>query len=157
MVMKFVWIVIGLAAAGPLRAQEGVLSDVVVKEQESKLVFSDKPHLDLKADPFASIRKSLEPEDALLLADPPQAVTWKKTYSEFLNSLLVIRPGGVALSQRPRLVFHPRDELDRLVRRSVDDKDRNRYKWSLSIADADGNIFQRFDGAGNMPEQVLWN
>lgn len=115
-----------------------------------------KPPLNIKVDPFESIRPSLEPDQALLLAESPLAVIWRRTHPEFLQNDRVVKPYLTTFSERPGVVFGPRQELEEVLQRKINDKESRGYQWSLTIADEEGKVFQHYEGSSSPPEELIW-
>src|SRR6185436_16731811 len=70
-----------------------VPQEIVIKgEDRGAKIGSRKPPLDLKADPFETIRPSLEPDQSLLVAQSPTTAGWKYMHPALMFSSRVIEP-----------------------------------------------------------------
>ncbi|MBI3299035.1 MAG: hypothetical protein HYZ75_12770 [Elusimicrobia bacterium] len=117
----------------------------------------NKPPLAIEVDSFESIRESLKPDQSLLLAESPLTVVWRRTHPEFLRNERVITPSLTTFSERPGIVFSPKDQLQTVLGRKLEKKESRGYQWSLTIADEDGKVFQHYEGAGSPPEEIVWS
>lgn len=115
-----------------------------------------KPPLDIQTDPFESIRASLQPDESLLLAESPLTVSWRRTRPELLANDRVVQPWRTIFSDRPGIVFNIREQLNDVLQRPLDSKEAKAYQWSLTIADEEGRVFQRYDGSKEPPEEFVW-
>lgn len=136
---------------------KGVLPEVVIKAKESAKVSTPKPELRLDLDPLETIQESLKTEESLLLVSPPSSLTWKKATPETLYNKRVVQPARSTLSRQPRIAFKLGSELERILKRPLGNKEGKRYRWNLSIVDEEGRVFQRYEGAGELPKEILWN
>jgi hypothetical protein len=150
----------GPAAAQPLAAPAGggFPSEVEIKAAGgvSKLN-AVKPPLAIEVDPFETIRPSLEPDQSLLLAVSPLAVSWRRTHPESLQNSRVIEPWRLTFSQRPGIAFRVRDQLFTILGRKLDPKEAKVYAWNLTIADEEGRVFHHYEGSKEPPEELLWD
>lgn len=117
----------------------------------------NKPFLNIEVDPFEAIRKSLAPDQTLLLAESPLAVVWRRTHPEFIYNERVIQPWLTTFSERAGIIFNPREQLHEVLQRKLEKKEAKGYQWSLTIADEEGKVFQHYEGANNPPDQLTWN
>ncbi|MFA5139445.1 MAG: hypothetical protein WC728_09455 [Elusimicrobiota bacterium] len=131
--------------------------EYVIKGQGGAKVKFNKQPLNIDVDPFESIRDSLVPDQGLLLAESPLSVVWRRTHPEFLRSSRVIQPWLTTFSDRPGIIFRPLDELGEALQRRIGTKEGRGYEWSLTIADEEGKVFQRYEGTGRPPEEVTWS
>ena len=132
-------------------------TEVIIKgdDQGSKLG-AQKPPLNIDVDPFESIRPSLAPDQALLLAVSPLTVSWRRTHPEFLSEPRVIQPWRTTFSQRPGIAFRVRDQLQDVLGRRMEAKETKNYAWSLTLADEEGRVFHHYEGSDDPPEELLW-
>lgn len=148
----------GDTAVGDHPSPDGALpTEVVIRGDGSGKLKNQKPALDIQMDPFESIRATLEPDQQLLLAESPLTVVWRRTHPEFLKHPRVVQPWLLAFSEKPGIVFRPRDQLAEVLQRKVDDKEAKGFQWSLTVADEEGKVFQHYEGASNPPAEVLWS
>src|SRR5581483_606131 len=130
--------------------QSGLPTEVIIKgEQGDNKLGNLKPPLHIEADPFESIRPSLQPDQSLLLAVSPLTVSWRRTHPETLYNQRVVQPWRTTFSQKAGIVFRVRDELGEVLQRKVDDKEARSYAWSLTIADEEGRVFQHWEGSSD--------
>ncbi|MFA6093893.1 MAG: hypothetical protein WCU88_10080 [Elusimicrobiota bacterium] len=140
----------GMAASGQMP------QEVVIRGEGNSKLKAVKPPLQVKTDPFESLRDSLKPDEQLLLAESPLAVVWRRTHPEFLRNPRVVQPWKNTFSERPGLVFRPREVLAEVLGHKLDPKEPKGYQWSLTIADEEGKVFHHFEGSSNPPEELLW-
>lgn len=157
----------GLGAAEPRRSSSETAigehsavsgdmpSDITIRRGQKLEV--TKPTLNIEVDPFLSIRDSLDPDEALLLAESPLAVVWRRTHPEFIANERVIQPWLTTFSERPGIIFRPLEELYEVLQRKMEKKEARQYQWSLTIADEEGKVFQHYEGSSNPPEQIIWS
>ena len=143
-------------AVGNFPSSGGEVPDDIVIRRGKKLEVS-KPPLNIEVDPFESIRSSLDPDQALLLAESPLAVVWRRTHPEFIAHERVIQPWLTTFSDRPGVIFRPLDQLYEVLQRKLEDKEARRYQWSLTVADEEGKVFQHYEGSSDPPEELLWS
>lgn len=145
-------------AIGEHSSTDGPLGqEVVIKGTGGNKLKVNKPPLAIEVDAFESIRDSLKPDQSLLLAESPLTVVWRRTHPEFLRNERVITPSLTTFSERPGIVFSPKDQLQELLGRKLEPKEARNYQWSLTIADEDGKVFQHYEGAGSPPEEIVWS
>lgn len=144
-------------AVGEHPADDSATRDYVIRSHGGSKVKVNKQPLNIDVDPFESIRDSLIPDQGLLLAESPLSVVWRRTHPEFLHSPRVLSPWLTTFSDRPGIVFRPLDELAEALQRRVTPKEGKGYEWSLTIADEEGKVFQRYEGTGRPPEEVVWS
>lgn len=146
------------ASPSSIPAGSGLPTEVVItgKEGQSKLK-SQKPPLRIDADPFESIRSSLKPDEALLLAESPLTITWRRTHPEFMQNARVVEPWRTTFSERPGIAFYPRAQLFEAVGRKLENREAKGYQWQLTIADEEGRVFQHYEGSSNPPEELIWS
>lgn len=142
-------------AIGEHPSPSGQMPEEVVISGKDKLAVN-KPPLNIEVDQFESIRESLEPDQALLLAESPLAVVWRRTHPEFISNQRVIAPWLTTFSERPGIVFQPRMELEEVLQRKMADKEAKGYQWSLTVADEEGKVFQHYEGSSSPPEELVW-
>ncbi|MBI5244054.1 MAG: hypothetical protein HY922_10325 [Elusimicrobia bacterium] len=143
--------------ANPSPVMGGAMpQEVVIKTEAGGKLKAKKSPLQIQVDPFESIRDSIRPDQQLLLAESPLTVVWRRTHPEFLRNARVIAPWRSAFSERPGMVFRPRDMLGEVLGRRIDPKEAKGYQWSLTIVDEEGKVFQQFDGSSNPPEELIW-
>ncbi|MFH2205020.1 MAG: hypothetical protein ABIJ96_18070 [Elusimicrobiota bacterium] len=144
------------AAIGDAPSTSGELpADIVIRK--GRRLEATKPSLNIEVDPFESIRSSLEPDQALLLAESPLAVVWRRTHPEFIANERVIQPWLTTFSERPGLIFRPQEELQEVLQRKLEPKEVRKYQWSLTITDEDGKVFQHYEDSSNLPEELIWS
>lgn len=145
------------AAADPAPAPgNGLPTEVVVRGEGGKL--SDtKPPLKIAVDPFETIRADLQPDPNLLLAASPLTVSWRRTHPEFLMNERVVQPWRGTFSDRPGIPFRVREQLESALGSKLEDRQARAWRWSLSIADEQGRVFQHYGGAGDPPVELLWS
>lgn len=131
--------------------------EVVIRAEGGAKLKNLKPPLQIATDPFESIRESIKPDQGLLLAESPLTVVWRRTHPEFLRNPRVVEPWRTQFSDRPGMVFRPRDKLIEVLGRRIEAKEAKSYQWSLTIADEEGKVFQHFEGSSNPPEEILWD
>lgn len=132
-------------------------TEVVIKGSDSgSRVPNQKPPLSIEVDPFESIRASLEPDENLLLADSPFTVSWRRTHPEFLRNPRVIHPWRTTFSERAGIAFDIREQLQDALQRALEPKEARAFQWSLTIADEEGRVFQRYEGSKDPPEELVW-
>lgn len=130
-------------------------ADIVIRRGRKLEV--TKPPLSVEVDSFESIRESLEPDQALLLAESPLAVVWRRTHPEFIANERVIQPWLTTFSERPGVIFNPRDQLQEVLQKKLEKKESRQYQWSLTIADEEGKVFQHYEGSSDPPEELVWS
>jgi len=130
--------------------------EVEIKGSEGKQK-SRKAPLQIQVDAFESIRPSIKPDDNLLLAESPLTVVWRLTHPEFLRNARVVQPWRTTFSERPGMIFRPRDTLADVLGHKVEPKEAKSYRWSLTIADEYGKVFQQFEGSSSPPEEIIWD
>jgi flagellar motor protein MotB len=141
----------------PAQAASGAMpKEVEIKDATGKQK-SRKAPLQIQIDPFESIRPSIKPDENLLLAESPLTVVWRLTHPEFLRNARVVQPWRTTFSERPGMIFRPRDMLGDVLGRKLEPKEAKSYRWSLTIADEDGKVFQQFEGSSNPPEEIIWD
>lgn len=133
-------------------------TEVVIRSQEGAgaKLGALKPPLSVAVDPFESIRASLQPDQALLLAVSPLTVSWRRTHPEFMNNPRVVQPWRTTFSARPGIAFRVRDQLQDVLGRKMDPKEARNYAWSLTLADEEGRVFHSYQGSDDPPEELLW-
>ncbi|MBI4385924.1 MAG: hypothetical protein HY551_00940 [Elusimicrobia bacterium] len=145
------------AVAAPA-AGSNLPSEVVIKGSGAGGSIRDiKPPLRLDMDPFESIRASLVPDESLLLAESPFTVSWRRTYPEFLNNRRVIEPWHTTFADRPGIIFQVRAQLFEAMLRALDPKEVRGFGWKVTIADAEGRVFQSYDGLTDPPGELVWS
>ncbi|MEE8424367.1 MAG: hypothetical protein V3S11_00985, partial [Elusimicrobiota bacterium] len=132
-------------------------TEVVIRGEGGRKLKVSKPPLLIEVDPFESIRKSLGADQALLLAESPLTVVWRRTHPEFLRNARVVKPWLTTFSERPGIVFTPLAQLGEVVQRKLTSKEARDYQWSLTIADEEGKVFQHYEGSGNPPAELTWS
>ncbi|MDE1975937.1 MAG: hypothetical protein KGL04_04235 [Elusimicrobia bacterium] len=137
-------------------ASSGVLQNVVVKGNEQQKPSLAKPPLKLKADPYAAIRKSLKPDDSLLLTDSPQIQGWSQARPGLLHSSGLIAPWNDALKQLPAIVIPARADLAATISQSGADRKGRGWSWSLDIVDEQGKAIRSFGDSGLPPDDLVW-
>lgn len=130
--------------------------EVVIRGEGDNKLKNVKPPLQITTDPFESIRDTLKPDENLLLAESPLAVVWRRTHPEFLRNPRVVQPWRTLFSERPGMIFRPRDLLAEVLGRKVDPKELKGYQWSLTIADEEGKVFHHYEGSSSPPEEIIW-
>ena len=132
--------------------------EIVIRgEDRGSKIGSRKPMLDLKADPFETIRPTLEPDQTLLMAQSPLTTGWKHTHPDILYSDRVIEPWRGIFSDRSGILFNLRQQLQEVLQKAVDNSEAKHYQWSLTIADEEGRVFQQYEGSKKPPEELFWN
>lgn len=150
-------------AAGPDNGSSGgpvstVPQEIVIKgEDKGAKIGSRKPMLDLKADPFETIRPSLQPDESLLMAQSPLTSGWKHTHPDLLFSDRVIEPWRGIFSDRSGILFNLRQQLQEVLQKPILDSDAKHYGWTLTIADEEGRVFQEYEGSKRPPTELFWN
>lgn len=149
--------------ASPSAASEAAPSgamptEVIIKgDDHGAKLGAQKPPLNIDVDPFESIRPSLAPDQALLLAVSPLTVSWRRTHPEFLSEPRVIQPWRTTFSQRPGIAFRVRDQLMDVLGRRMELKETKNYAWSLTLADEEGRVFHHYEGSDDPPEELIWS
>jgi len=143
-------------AAG-VSASSGVLQNVVIKGSEQQKPSLAKPALTLRADPYAAIRKSLKPDDSLLLADSPQIQSWNQARPDLLHSPNLIEPWNDALKELPAIVIPARADLTATISQSDAGRKARGWSWSLDIVDEQGKSIRSFGDRGMPPDNVIWD
>lgn len=131
--------------------------EVVIKGTGGNKLKVNKPPLAIEVDEYESIRESLKPDQNLLLAESPLTVVWRRTHPEFLRNDRVILPSLTTFSERPGIVFSPKDQLQEVLGRKLEGREERGYQWSLTVADEEGKVFQHYEGAGSPPEEIVWS
>ena len=131
--------------------------EVVIKGTGGSKLKVNKPPLSIEVDEYESIRESLKPDQNLLLAESPLTVVWRRTHPEFLRNERVILPSLTTFSERPGIVFSPKDQLQEVLGRKLEGREERGYQWSLTVADEEGKVFQHYEGAGSPPEEIVWS
>lgn len=144
-------------AVGQHPSEGGMPDEVVIKAVGNNKLKVNKPSLSIEVDPYESIRDSLKPDQGLLLAESPLTVVWRRTHPEFLRNERVVSPAITTFSERPGMVFTPKDQLQEVLGRKLEPKESRSYQWSLTIADEEGKVFQHYEGAGSPPEEIVWS
>lgn len=144
-------------AVGEHPSDGGLPKEVVITGTGGNKLKVNKPPLSIEVDPFESIRDSLKPDQGLLLAESPLTVVWRRTHPEFLRNERVVSPALTTFSERPGIVFSPKDQLQEVLGRRLEAKESRNYQWSLTIADEEGKVFQHYEGAGSPPEEIVWS
>lgn len=144
----------GPAPAAPMSG--GMPAEVVIKGSGAKLT-DTKPPLQIKVDPFETIRPELKPDQNLLLAVSPLTVSWRRTHPEFLMNDRVIQPWRTTFSQRSGISFKVREQLESLLGSRADPKELRKWGWSLTIADEEGRVFHHYEGSGDPPAELIWS
>lgn len=145
-------------AVGAYPSPDGDMpTEVVIRGTGGRKLKVNKPQLSIEVDPFESIRKSLQPDQVLLLAESPLAVVWRRTHPEFLRNGRVIKPWLTTFSERPGIVFTPLAQLVHVLQRKLTTKEARGYQWSLTVADEEGKVFQHYEGSGNPPAELTWS
>ena len=138
--------------------ESGLPTEVVIKgEDSSSKVRVAKPPLQIEIDPYESIRPSLKPDEALLLAVSPLTVSWRRTHPELLRNERAIQPWRSTFSPKPGIVFRPKDQLNEVLQRKLDSKEADSYGWNLTIADEEGRVFHQWQGSDDPPAELLWS
>ena len=135
----------------------GMPKEVVITGTGGNKLKINKPPLAIEVDAFESVRESLKPDQNLLLAESPLTVVWRRTHPEFLRNERVISPSLTTFSERPGIVFSPRDQLAEVIGRKLEGREAKSYQWSLTIADEEGKVFQHYEGSGSPPEEIVWS
>ena len=144
--------------AGAKPVPEGDMpAEVVIKGTGGGKLKANKPPLKIEVDPFDSNRESLKPDQALLLAESPLTVVWRRTHPEFLRSDRVIEPWRMTFSERAGIVFSPLKQLGEVLQKKVENKDSKDFEWMLTIADEEGKVFQQYSGSDYPPKEIVWN
>ena len=139
-------------------AENGMPAEIVIKgEDKGAKIGSRKPMLDLKADPFETIRPTLEPDQSLLMAQSPLTTGWKNTHPDILFSDRVIEPWRGIFSDRSGILFNLRQQLQDVLQRPITDSEAKHYQWTLTIADEEGRVFQEYEGSKKPPQELFWN
>ncbi len=145
--------------AGPLRAATTRLQ-VVVKGQDKDAPSVAKPALDLLIDPYETIRQSIEPDDSLLLADPPALSIGAADRLPWLKSRQGAKPwNDASVIKLEDLRLRVRAEFKNKVEGGgiPDGSDAAGLAWTVSVIDEDGRVFRGFKGSGAPPETVSWD
>lgn len=145
------------AGASPT-GEGGMPSEVVIRAEDSasKLKVA-KPPLQIEIDPYESIRPSLKPDESLLLAVSPLTVSWRRTHPETLRNDRAIQPWRVTFSPKPGIVFRPKDQLNEVLARKLEEKEANGFGWNLTIADEEGRVFHQWSGSDDPPSELVWS
>lgn len=144
-------------AVGQHASDGGMPDEVVIKAVGNNKLKVNKPSLSIEVDPYESIRDSLKPDQGLLLAESPLTVVWRRTHPELLRNERVVSPALTTFSERPGMVFSPKDQLQEVLGRKLEPREARNYQWSLTIADEEGKVFQHYEGAGSPPEEIVWS
>lgn len=135
----------------------GMPTEVVIKSEAGDNKLGNvKPPLHIDVDSFESIRPSLEPDQAMLLAVSPLTVSWRRTHPETLMNGRVIQPQRTTFSQRPGVAFRVKEKLSDVMQRRLDPREAKQYAWSLTIADEEGRVFHHYEGSNDPPEELVW-
>ncbi len=146
------------SGSGVKTGEGGLPTEVVIKgEDSSSKVRVTKPPLQIEIDPYESIRPSLKPDEALLLAVSPLTVSWRRTHPELLRNERAIQPWRSTFSPKPGIVFRPKDQLNEVLQRKLDSKEADSYGWNLTIADEEGRVFHQWQGSDDPPAELLWS
>ncbi|MBI4056381.1 MAG: hypothetical protein HY399_02415 [Elusimicrobia bacterium] len=140
----------------PIEKKAGELEDVVIKGEGTQGMSTSKPPIDVKVNPYETIVDSLKPDESLLLAESPMTFTWRRSHPDLLRSRRVIQPWRASFNEQSDLRFQPFRKLSEILRRSISLREAKKYQWSLTIADEEGKVFQRFEGKGEPPEELSW-
>lgn len=135
----------------------GVPEEVVVKGGGAQKVITAKPVFKIDVDGFESIRPSLEPDLKLFLSESPLSLSWSRNRPEILNNPRVIEPWRTTFSDQSGIAFHPKKRLEEIFRGRLEEKELKDFQWVLSIADEEGRVFQKYSGAGEPPQELLWS
>ncbi|MBI4052229.1 MAG: hypothetical protein HY400_06960 [Elusimicrobia bacterium] len=135
----------------------GELEEVVIKGEGTQGSSVSKPALQMAVDTYQTIRESLKPNEALLLAESPMTFTWRRSHPDTLRNNRVIQPWRTTFSEQSEIVFQPIKKLAEILRRPIDAKEAKGYQWSLTIADEEGKMFQHFEGKGDPPPEIQWS
>lgn len=135
----------------------GELEDVVIKGEENVKPSLGRPLLQINFDPFETLRDSLNADESLLLAEHPQAFALRKTFPEILHHSRVILPLGLYIEEYPSIRFPVGEKFRETLGKDLNPKDAKLCAWAFTIADEQGKVFQRFEGKGAPPEEILWN
>ncbi|MBI4055734.1 MAG: hypothetical protein HY402_06370 [Elusimicrobia bacterium] len=146
-----------LSAAALTQEQAGKLTDVVIVGKETRRLTSEKPSLQLEIDENAAIRDSIPTDPSVLLTKPPSLLLWKQTHPEFLRNSRVIQPHRIASALAPQIEFEPLKHYREMSAKNPYSGRKPPSLWSLTVADRNGRMFQRFEGTGEPPEQIAWN
>lgn len=165
--MKHIVLIAALALPAPsVRAVEnspapaagGLPTEVLIKAEDSPNKMGVlKPPLHIDVDSFESIRRSLEPDQSLLLAVSPLTVSWRRTHPDTLMNPRVVQPWRTTFSQRPGIAFRLREQLADALNRPLEPKEAKGYSWSLTIADEEGRVFHHYEGSSDPPEELVWS
>lgn len=132
--------------------------EVIIKGTEGPgRTQTQKPPLDIPVDPFETIRDSLKPDDTLLLAESPFTISWRRTHPDFLRNTRVIQPWRTTFSERSGIPFFPLRALSDALQRKVEPREAKGHQWSLTIADEEGKVFQRYEGSSDPPADLVWS
>ncbi len=151
------------AAQGPASQEDsgyyegGELPEVVIKGEESGKLAISKPAFKMDVDNFESMRASLEPAYDLFLSESPLFLSWSRNRPEILHNPRIIKPWRTAFSEHKAISFHPRKRLSEILRGKIESSDLKKFQWELAIADADGRVFQKYSGAGDPPQELVWS
>jgi len=134
----------------------GQTTEVVVKGEETSKLPSQKPPLQIDMDENETILETIPTDESLLLTKPPALMVWKQTHPPVLDNPRIIQPWRTGMAMEPIVQFDVWDRIAGLTRPGIGSKTQP-ILWNLTIADEDGRVFQRFEGSGDPPKQLLWS
>lgn len=75
-------------------------------------------------------------------------------------SLREYLPAGAVrepMSESAPIVFRPLQELQGMLGPGARSKDAKKFSWSLTIVDAQGRVFQHYEGPNRVPRELSWS
>ena len=136
------------------QAQQGNLPEVIIKGGEKSALGSEKPLVDVQADPDEPVQPALDVEEDLLKRTPAALHDPRTSFFPSLASQNTIIPGRIRLARDPVKVFYPLREIMAI---SPSLSQEIGTGWEMVITDTDGRSIRKFSGKGLPPATVPWN
>ncbi|MBI4801789.1 MAG: hypothetical protein HY796_04610 [Elusimicrobia bacterium] len=153
------------AFAGLLAAQDKVQTstaayhevpqEVVIKGESGDRMRTARPPLNIKADNFESLRRSLGPDRELFLFESGDFLSLSRSNPDKLFSAKVIQPWRAGFSDKNVIAFYPLKKFEEVFK-DYAEKAGKKAQWTLSITDEEGKLFHKYSGAGLPPETINW-
>lgn len=138
-VLAAAWCALSVAAV-PSRGAEGTLEDVLVRDEDTMKVTSEKPLFAIDVDPLKNVAGM---DESLLNTDDISPRISTGTMAPSLASRAIISPWLTAVAVDPVMTFPgPAGSPAR---------------WKLHIVDTQGKLFRQFSGKGARAGEISWD
>ncbi|MBU2574823.1 MAG: hypothetical protein KKH28_12170 [Elusimicrobia bacterium] len=127
----------------------------MIKGESGDRMKTARPPLNVKADNFESLRRSLRPDRALFLFESGDFLSLSRSIPDKLFSAKVIQPWRAGFSDKTVIAFYPLKKFKEIFK-DYAEKAGKEAQWTLSITDEEGELVHKYSGAGLPPETINW-